>query len=346
VVLATGDVLELHRRDNHLDSDKVFRIRSLDGKIRTVPVPSYESPGAKSAAGYFVTKNMDLIDLFIGSEGTLGVITEVTVALTIVPDHTAMFLAFFSSQEDAVGFVLHIRGVKSENAPMRVHSLEYLDSNSLALLRKMMDEGSLEAGIRIPDERSATGVLCEFSYSDLTEAIGFLQQPLRNSHSTLDNAVAGLDERSMDRLKDLRHVVPEAINKIVARRKKKIQDMHKIGTDTSVPDEKLEAMIGSYSKILTSSNLEYYVFGHIAENHLHVNILPNTQEELNQAEQLAKELAREAVAMGGTVTAEHGIGKMKKSLLLIMFNQIAIDEMQATKRALDPNMILSPVNIF
>jgi D-lactate dehydrogenase (cytochrome) len=346
VILATGDVLELRRGENHLDSDNAFRIRSLDGKIRTVPVPSYEFPDAKSAAGYFVTKNMDLIDLFIGSEGTLGVITEVTVALTVMPDYTAMFLAFFPSQEDAVRFAIQMRATRSENPPFRVHSLEYFDSNSLGLLRRMISEGALGAGVRIPDGLSSTGVLCEFSYTDLTWAIGFLQQPLQNSHSTLDDAVTGLDERSMALLRDLRHAVPEGINKIVAQRKKRIQGIHKIGTDTSVPDEKLVTMVNSYSKILEGSNLEYYLFGHIAENHLHVNILPKTKEELTQAEHVGEVLAREAVALDGTVTAEHGIGKMKRLLLSMMFNQTAIDEMLSTKQALDPNLILSAGNIF
>jgi len=346
VVLATGDVLEIHRGQHRLESDGTFRVRSLDGSLTTVPVPSYESPQTKSAAGYYVEKNMDLIDLFIGSEGTLGVITEITVVLTIAPDHIAMFLAFFPSEDDAVRFVLQIRSLKSQNPPLAVHSLEYFDSNSLALLRRMMGKGSLGAGVRLPDEGSAVGILCEFSYIDLTKVIGFLQQPIHDSHSTLESAITATNERSMALLKDLRHAVPEAINKIVAQRRKGIEGMHKIGTDTSVPDEKLKPMVKFYSQILRTSNVEYYLFGHIAENHLHVNILPNTQEELTQAERLVEELAREAVRLGGTVTAEHGIGKMKKSLLSVMFNQTAIDEMVATRRALDPNAILSPGNIF
>lgn len=346
IVLVTGDVLEIRRGENFLDPSRTFRIVCLDRSVRGIPVPSYESPHAKSAAGYSSADKMDLIDLFIGSEGTLGVITLIEVALTVAPDHTAMFLAFFLSEDQAVKFVLRVRSLKTPNAPLKVHSLEYLDSNSLDLLRRTRQESGLRVGVKLPEDRSATGILCEFSYKDLTEAIGFLQQPLEESGSSLESAVSGMEERTMTLLKELRHAVPETINKIVVQRKKQIQGMHKIGTDTSVPDDKLEPMIESYSQLLNASNLEYYLFGHIAENHLHVNILPKSAQELTQAERLAEELALEAVALGGTVSAEHGIGKMKKHLLKLMFSESAIDEMLATKRALDPNMILSPGNMF
>jgi D-lactate dehydrogenase (cytochrome) len=88
------------------------------------------------------------------------------------------------------------------------------------------------------------------------------------------------------------------------------------------------------------------MFGHIAENHLHVNLLPKTEEELVQGEKLAQELAEEAVRLGGTVSAEHGIGKMKRSLLKIVFSDTEINQMLSIKRALDPNLILCPGNMM
>jgi D-lactate dehydrogenase (cytochrome) len=155
-----------------------------------------------------------------------------------------------------------------------------------------------------------------------------------------------MGERGMGELRELRHAIPEAINKIVAERKLLVMGMHKIGTDTAVPDEKLRAVMNSYKVLLGQVNLEHYVFGHIAENHLHVNMLPKNAEELVESERLAEELARVAVEFGGTVSAEHGIGKMKRGLLEIMFSETEINQMFATKRALDPNLILCPGNIF
>jgi D-lactate dehydrogenase (cytochrome) len=345
IALARGDVLEIRRGEHIVDASRILRIRRLDGRDEVVQLPSYESPHVKTAAGYRSLQNMDLIDLFIGSEGTLGVITLIEVALTAAPKHTAMFLAFFPSEDDALSFVLRVRSTKTADE-MKVHSLEYFDPNSIDLLERMKQDGKLNIGIKLPYQKSTAAILSEFSYEDLPEAIQLLQTPLDQSHSSLDNAVSGIDEQGKEQLRVLRHAIPEAINKIVAQRKLQIPGMHKIGTDSAVPDDKLESLMKPYSDLLRKSNLEYYVFGHIAENHLHINLIPRNVEELAKAETLALELARHAVSLGGTVSAEHGIGKMKRHLLKMMFSDAAISQMVMTKRALDPNEILCPGNMF
>jgi D-lactate dehydrogenase (cytochrome) len=341
IVLATGDVLEIHRGDNIVDSSRLFRLRLLDGSEKTVQIPSYESPHVKSSAGYLSTEKMDLIDLFIGSEGTLGVITLIETALAIKPEHTAMFLAFFPSEDDAIGFAIRTRSLETSNAKLTVHSVEYFDSNCLELLRRMKQEGKLKTGITLPTAESSAAILCEFSYRDLPEAVQSLQQPLEESRSSLSSSISAIETQGMEQLRELRHAVPEAINKIVAERKMTVPGIHKIGTDTAVPGEKLKPMLESYSDMLRALNLEHYVFGHVAENHLHVNMLPKNQKELTEAQRLADEMATEAVTLGGTVSAEHGIGKMKRRLLEIMFSGSEIDQMVSTKRALDPNFILN-----
>lgn len=346
IVLATGDVLEIRRGDNIVDSSRIVRIRCADSSVKTVQIPSYESPHVKSASGYFCKEKMDLIDLFIGSEGTLGVITLIEVALAITPEQIAMFLAFFPSEHDAVGFAVRIRSLNTSDADLTVHSIEYFDANCLGLLGRMKQEGKLKIRIRLPAHESAVAILSEFSYHDLARAVQFLQRPLDEFGSSLDSAISGTEELGREELRELRHAIPEEINRIVAQRKIHVPEMHKIGTDTSVPNEKLRSMMESYSRLLRASKFEYYVFGHIAENHLHVNMLPRNQEELARAERLAEELAKEAVGLGGTVSAEHGIGKMKKRLLSFMFSDAEINQMLTTKRALDPNLILCPGNII
>lgn len=346
IVLATGVVLEIRRGVNVVDSSRIVRIRRSDTSDTTFQIPSYESPHLKSAAGYLCEKNMDLIDLFIGSEGTLGVITLIEIALTVAPEQSAMFLAFFPSEDNAIGFAHKIRSLSVTDAYLTVYSLEYFDSNSLGLLRRMKQEGRLKIGITLPTYESGAAILCEFAYDDLTNAIQSLNQPLEEFGSTLDHAISGTDARGKEQLRDLRHAVPEAINEIVVQRKMHIPGMHKLGTDTAVPDGKLELMLDSYSRMLEASGLEHYVFGHIAENHIHVNLLPRSSEELSIGERLVEELAMESVKLGGTVSAEHGIGKMKRRLLKIMFSEDEINQMLTTKRALDPNLILCRGNIL
>jgi D-lactate dehydrogenase (cytochrome) len=346
VVLATGDVLALRRGQYQVDSTKTVEIRRFDGSRTQVPLPTYTRPNVKCATGYFTREKMDLIDLFIGSEGTLGVVTEVEVALTAAPAHVAMFLAFFPSQDAAVGFVQHVRSLRFTRGHLTLHSMEYIDSNSLDLLRNLAKENQVLTGIRLPRDKTETAILSEFAYDDPSAAIQLLQAPLEKFGSSLETAVSGFGERDRNSLKTLRHAIPEAINKIVARRKSNIPGMHKISTDTAVPDNKLDSLVRQYAERLNASGLEHYMFGHIAENHLHVNMIPRNTEELPRAEKLAEELARRAVAMGGAVSAEHGIGKMKKKLLSIQYPEQAISQMLKTKIALDPNMIMCNGNIF
>jgi len=101
-----------------------------------------------------------------------------------------------------------------------------------------------------------------------------------------------------------------------------------------------------YHDDLRAAGLEYVIFGHIGNNHLHVNILPRTPDEYQHGKALYLEWARRVVAMGGTVSAEHGIGKLKTAMLEIMYGPAAIEQMRAVKRVFDPQMLLNRGTLF
>jgi D-lactate dehydrogenase (cytochrome) len=342
VVLTNGEVIPLRRGEHQASRAEVIHVRHLDGTVTDIPLPKYERPKVKCATGFYNSTNMDLIDIFIGSEGTLGVITEIEIALQIKPK-TAMFLAFFPSMEDATAFVIEERSKKKDKGPLSIHSMEYIDKNSLGLIHEIKEDHKL--GIRLPESPTAS-ILCEFGYADIEPAIQQLIESLSKFHSSADNAISGIDEGDKNRLKALRHAVPESINRMIAKRKKDIPGLHKLGTDTAVPDDKLLELMKLYNQKLIESRLEHYVVGHLAENHLHVNILPTSQEELIDGERLVRDLAKSAVALGGAVSAEHGIGKMKREFMMLMYSDAEVGEMIRLKRALDPNWILSRGNLF
>jgi D-lactate dehydrogenase (cytochrome) len=154
------------------------------------------------------------------------------------------------------------------------------------------------------------------------------------------------DEREMERLKDFRHAVPESVNLLIDEKRKKEPGLTKLGTDLAVPDEMLEEVIALYHKGLEEQKLEYVMFGHIGNNHVHVNIIPNTLEEYDRGKALYLQWAHEVVIMGGTVSAEHGIGKLKKALLKEMYGADGIRQMQDLKRLFDPDGLLNPGNLF
>jgi len=100
-----------------------------------------------------------------------------------------------------------------------------------------------------------------------------------------------------------------------------------------------------YHTELNNANLEYVIFGHLGDNHMHVNILPKTMEELKLGEIIYGKFAEKAVEYGGSISGEHGIGKIKREYLKIMYSQKELDEMRLIKKTLDPSLVLNYGNI-
>ena len=162
----------------------------------------------------------------------------------------------------------------------------------------------------------------------------------------IEDSWAGYEMREIERFKHFRHLLPETINGIIAERKRQIPQLHKLGTDLAVPDERLRDMWAVYRDTLNGEGLEWVAFGHIGNNHLHVNILPRDLPELEKGIAAYDDLARQAVAFGGVVSAEHGIGKIKSRLLSLMYSDAQIGQMKAVKAALDPEMLINPGDVL
>ena len=119
-----------------------------------------------------------------------------------------------------------------------------------------------------------------------------------------------------------------------------------MGTDVAVPHDKLKEMILFCEQKFNENKLLNLTFGHIGESHLHANIIASTQQEYNKCKELYLEIAKKAVELGGTVTAEHGIGKVKHHFLKAMLGAEGIEELRKFKLSLDKNNILGRDNMF
>jgi len=159
-------------------------------------------------------------------------------------------------------------------------------------------------------------------------------------------AWGALTRRDQLRLKSFRHALPESINQIVARHKLQDERIHKVGTDMAVPDRCLKQIMSHYRDVLSRERIRHVIFGHVGNNHLHVNMLPSTYEELGRAKDLYRGFAKKAVELGGSVSAEHGIGKLKREFLRIQFSPEALEEMRAVKAAVDPRNLLNPETVL
>jgi FAD/FMN-containing dehydrogenase len=120
----------------------------------------------------------------------------------------------------------------------------------------------------------------------------------------------------------------------------------KLNTDFAVPLARNREMLNYYHARLRESGIDYVLFGHIGDAHLHVNVLPNSEAEFQAAQKLLLEFAGHAVELGGTVSAEHGLGKRKAHLLELQYTHDQIESMKAVKRRLDPAWLLNQGNLF
>jgi D-lactate dehydrogenase (cytochrome) len=352
VALADGSTVTL-RRGRQKAVERNFSILCDNGRRIEGSLPSYRLPSVKNAAGYFVEDDMDLVDLFIGSEGTLGVVVEAELTLLRSPALEWGVMAFFQSERDALIFVRLVRGdiVEMQAPVVRVMpaAVEFIDSRALNLLRDKQNQYDLLAGV--PDLPPAfhSGVYVEFhgdSEDVLSEAVTTLSEIMVKCGGDENDTWTAMDEHEMKRLHDFRHAVPETVNLVIDERRKIEPRLTKLGTDMAVPDSELEKIIGLYHSALDSTSLQYVMFGHIGNNHIHVNILPSSLQDYELGKNLYLDWAREVIHMGGTVSAEHGIGKLKVPLLKEMYGEQGIRQMREVKKAFDPEFRLNRGNLF
>ncbi len=338
IVLANGDILDIQRGVYRASPARTFQIQWTDGSETEIALPSYSMPRCKNAAGLYIEPHMDLIDLFIGSEGILGVITEIEVILDPKPELMAL-VVFFPSEKEAIGFV---EAIRSSNVDPDL--LEYFDPNAVELLRQKQQDnpGSLSVPTFPPEGRAF--IFLEIAYTEeALEQIMLTLEEIANAHGTsMENSWAGTERSEIHKLKILRHAIPETVNAIIAQRKLKYPNVHKLGTDMAVPDEHLQHILQYYRDELVTAGLNFVIFGHVGDNHLHVNILPRNEEELEQGKSLYLQFAEEVVKLKGSVSAEHGIGKLKKDFLRVMLGNQGLKEIAKVKMALDPRGILNP----
>lgn len=345
VILDNGECITVKRGQYTFDDNGIFTLIDSAGKERQITLPSFSIPEVKHAAGYYVKPGMDLIDLFIGSEGTLGVIVELTLKVIPVVHELFSCIAFFPSNDDAVKFTVDTR----DNNAVTPLALEFFDSNSLNVLREKKAREGEGSKVREIPSYANSAIYFEQGYEDedsLYEAIEAWEALLESNNSSMDNTWGGLDESEQQLLKDFRHELPEGVNTIISERKRADSRIHKVGTDMAVPDAALEEIYATYTEACDQAELEYVIFGHIGDNHLHVNILPKDYDELQKGLGLYMDFAAKAVRLGGSVASEHGIGKMKKKFLPVMFGEAGVSQMKAVKDVFDPKGILCPGNLF
>jgi len=342
IVLADGSRLEVPRGQFAADSAGRFRLERADGSTATVTIPTYRQPQTKNAAGYFTAPGMDLLDLFIGAEATLGIITQVELRLIPAPETSCAVVTFWPDDRQAIEFTLAVRAQRQE---LGLEAIEYFDPLALNLLRAHRHE--LGAASGIPEclpAAAASAIYLDLgtSASRLRPALETLAAAVRKCGGDPELCWSALEKEERERLRLFRHALPEIVNSRIGAIRQRHPTVTKLGTDMAVPDAYLEHILAFYRARLDPAGLDYVIFGHIGDNHLHVNILPRNPEEYAAGKKLYAEFAAEVVRCGGSPAAEHGIGRLKTGFLALLYGADGVAQMRTLKAAFDPDFRLAP----
>lgn len=286
----------------------------------------------KNTVGYAFAH--DPIDWFIGSEGTLGIIVEAELGLLPLPERVAGLGTLFSTESDALKFVVASR----EAGTITPRCIEYFDDRALEIARHSAPAATFPEGAR------AMVYVEEEIEGDLDESLAKWLELLESVAADFEPLVFDGEARLREARK-IRHSIPTTMNERGGKYRN--SGGRKVGTDWAVPYRKLGAAIRTARSLAHGRGVEApVIYGHAGNGHPHQNFIARDAEELATIEGVVEQTLKYVVSVGGTVAAEHGIGKIKRKWLPLQMNPLQISMMTAVKRELDPSGILAPGNIL
>ncbi|MBU6113866.1 FAD-binding oxidoreductase [Mammaliicoccus lentus] len=274
----------------------------------------------KNVTGYDLTK------LLIGSEGTLGIITEATLRLIPKPLDTKTAMVIFDDLYTAGKSISKIL-----TSGVRPSKMEILDHNAL---NKVEDY----AGLDLPRDAAAILLIeVDGNPENLGDELDTIKKALKEID--VENVEIAESKEAEDKLWQVRKLVSPAVVE---------SGYTKISEDATVPLSKIPEMFKKIDEIKTKYDLNIVVFGHAGDGNLHPTINTNMRDEneVRKTEDAVEEIFNYAIELGGTLSGEHGIGVMKKAFIKKEMGEAGVRYQQMIKKALDPKNILNPGKIF
>jgi glycolate oxidase len=271
----------------------------------------------KDVAGY------NIAGILVASEGTLAVITQITLKLLPKPKFASSYMAIFPTVEQAMNAVF-----KSLSSGANPVAMEFLDSLSVKAIKEKL-------GVDLP--KNAGALLIGDVDGNVKEEIDFQLNTLKNSFK--ENGSIGFEvateKKDRDRLWFARKNVSQSVT---------IYGTKKLNEDISVPRSKLPQALKEIYQIGEKYGFDIPCFGHAGDGNIHVNVMVDgsNEDELKRGHQAIEEIFRLVVKMGGTLSGEHGIGLSKAPFMDIAFTKEEIELFKDIKKAFDPNNILNP----
>jgi FAD/FMN-containing dehydrogenase len=293
----------------------------------------------KNTVGFHAAQ--DPVDWIVGSEGTLGVVVEAELSLVRRPPREIGLASPFPTERDALAFVVAAREQSDRAAVARAQCLEYFDGQALAIAR---------AHIGLPQWMSEAGALV------------YLEQPMEDEgsidpvldvwlsiaeqHDAITDAIDVYDDAAALRnARRFRHAVPAFMNEKGAARR--AFGGRKVSTDWAVPFRLLPGALDAARRFADAAKIPHAVaYGHAGNGHPHQNFIAHDADELARILAVVDETIRHILTLGGTVAAEHGLGKIKRHWLGLQLSKPQLAVMRAMKETLDPRGMFAPGNVI
>ena len=303
-------------------------VAMADGSVTEFRRPDME----KNTVGFFPAQ--DPVDWFVGSEGTLGVVLEVEVALLALPPHVVGLGIPFPDEGAALDFIVDAR----TSGRLAARCLEYFDPVAFGFAQAAHPGGAW-------GDEGGTMVYLEEAGDDEPDFDGWLG--LAERHGARDDRIVVFDdEGALREARRIRHACPAAMHE--ATGPWLAQGGRRISTDWAVPFGEARAALAEARRAAEEHGIDApVVYGHLGNGHPHLNWVAQDPAEATRIETCVEAvLKRSVLPRGGTVAAEHGVGKLKARWLPLQMSSLQLRLMQSIKRELDPDGRLSPGNVF
>jgi glycolate oxidase len=271
----------------------------------------------------------DLTNLMCGSEGTLGIITRLTMRLLPKPETAATIMALFRSVRRCADSATALIGAK-----VIPSKLELIDGQSLAAIRQYVKDEKIPNAPVLPEDTGAVLLVeVDGDRAAVERSMGEVRRVLIAAGAEVREA------KNPDDLWAVRRYMSPAVGRLRP---------NKINEDIVVPRSRVGDYLAAMERLQRASGLLIVCFGHVGDGNLHVNLMIDAANEVEReaAESVKRRIFEIALEMGGTISGEHGIGIMKSEFLPLALSEETISAMKRIKQVFDPNNILNPGKIF
>ena len=333
-LLPNGDLIDI-KRGQYISNNGVFTLEYDDKSIQ-LTIPTYKRPKIKNASGLYsdVNGKVDLIDLIIGSEGILGIITSCRLGLDNNPKNKLELFISLQNESEAIHFHDFLNNYLNDDLS-QITAMEYFGYNSQNYMNHkeflFSNEDDVGIYLQIP-------IYNESMDSKIEEWTKIFQS--FNAEIDLDKIIVLNDPDNWNKFFEARHSIPDN-----ALTKTQRLGGVSIITDTIVPKDKFRLYLEKVHTKLKKSNIEYLLFGHLGDCHLHFHLIPTKKQE-KESLKIYDYLIDLSSKLGGVYSAEHGTGKRKRNDFKKCYGTEAVEMVKKLKNTIDPNNYLNRGNLI